>query len=364
MQKSLDEITVLTKGRLKGDGALLISDVAPLEEAREGEITFIAGTFSLKALGGTAASAVIVAESAAKALQSGGLDPEGPALILVKNPHLAFAALIPLFRPPAPPAAGIHPRAEISEGAVLGSGLSIGPFVVVEEGAVIEDDVVLHGSVFIGRKTRVGAGSVIHAGAVVREDCLIGKRVIIHSNAVIGSDGFGYAKDGGRYVKVPQVGRVVLGDDVEIGASVTIDRATLGETLIKRGVKIDNLVQVAHNVTIGEDVVLAAQTGIAGSTSIGAGSQFGGQVGVGGHIKIGPHALIGAKSGISQDLAGSAAFSGIPAMAHGRWLRAQALYAKLPELKKRLQGLEKRLRELEESESRDSTTEGSLKEEK
>ena len=345
MQKSLAEIIALTGGRLLGDGSVLIMDVASLEEAALGEITFIAGKYSQKSLGKTNASAVIVEDSAA--FQGNDAGPQSRALILVDNPHLAFAKVLTLFRPGHTPEPGIHAVAEIAEGVELGKGVSIGPFVAVAEGVVLEDGVTLHASVVIGRNARVGAGSVIHAGAVVMEECIIGKRVIIHSNAVIGSDGFGYAREGSRYVKVPQVGRVRLGDDVEIGASVTIDRATLGETVIKRGAKIDNLVQVAHNVTIGEDVVLAAQTGIAGSTSIGEGSQFGGQVGVGGHITIGPRTLIGAKSGISQNLPGEAVFSGIPAIAHGKWLRAQAIYAKLPELSKKVKDLEKRLAELE-----------------
>ncbi len=343
MEKSLSEIVAITGGRIRGDADLLISDVAPLKEAKSGELTFMAGRPSLKAIEGTGASAVIAKPDAA--LDDARTD--GPALILVENPHLAFAKAISLFRPAPKPSPGVHTGAEIGEGVLLGKGVSIGPFAVVEEGAEIGDEVILHASVVIERHARIGAGSIIHAGAVVRQFCEVGKRVIIHCNAVIGSDGFGYAREGQRYVKIPQMGRVRLGDDVEIGASATIDRATLGETVIKRGTKIDNLVQIAHNVTIGEDVVLAAQTGIAGSTSVGEGSQFGGQVGVGGHIDIGARTLIGAKSGISQNLPGEAAFSGIPAIPHGKWLRAQAIYAKLPELKKKIKELEKRIQELE-----------------
>ncbi len=364
MQKSLSEIIALTGGRLHGDGTLLIRDAASLEEAAEGDIAFCAGTGFLKAIGSTAASAVIVPESAVKVLDARSIDTAAPALVIVDNPYLAFAKILTLFRPAVKPSAGIHARAEISDGAVLGKGVYIGPFVYVEDGAVIDDGVTLHASVVIGKNARIGADSTLYAGVVVREECIIGKRVIIHCNAVIGSDGFGFVKDGERYVKIPQVGRVVLGDDVEIGASVTIDRATLGETVIKRGTKLDNLVQVAHNVTIGEDVVLAAQTGIAGSTSIGESSQFGGQVGVGSHIKIGPHTSIGAKSGISRDLPGGAVYSGIPVMPHGKWLRAQALYSRLPELKKRLEVLEKSLHELEKNNNKNPCAQDPLKEEK
>ncbi len=345
MAKTLAEIHGLTGGRLVGDGTLLIRDVAPLDRAGEGEITFFAGRKpGLKDIEATAASAVIARDT--KELRSACLGQK--ALILVDNPQLAFARVTELLRPSPPPPPGVHPRAEIGRGVSLGDGVSIGPLAVVEDGAEIGAGAVLHASAVVGRGARIGEGSVLHAGAVVREGCVLGKRVIVHSNAVIGSDGFGYARDGARYCKIPQTGIVRVGDDVEIGACAAIDRATLGETVIGRGTKIDNLVQVAHNVTIGEDVVIAAQTGIAGSTSIGSGCQFGGQVGVGGHIRIGDGVQVGAKSGISHDLPGGAPFSGIPAMPHGRWLRAQALYARLPELKKRIDDLERKIRELEE----------------
>jgi UDP-3-O-[3-hydroxymyristoyl] glucosamine N-acyltransferase len=347
MAKSVAEILDLTGGRLVGDGSLPVRDAAPLESATEGEITFIAGRPRLNDIEASAASVIIARDT--EELRSASVKQK--ALILVDNPQLAFARVLELLRPAPAPYPGVHPRAEIGRGVTLGRGVSIGLLSVVEEGAEIGAGAVLHASVVVGRGARIGEGSVIHAGAVVREGCVLGKRVVVHCNAVIGSDGFGYARDGARYYKIPQTGIVRVGDDVEIGACVAIDRATLGETTIGRGTKIDNLVQVAHNVTIGEDVVIAAQTGIAGSTSIGRGCQFGGQVGVGGHIKIGDGVQIGAKSGISHDLPGGAPFSGIPAMPHGRWLRAQAMYARLPELRKRIDELERRLRELEEGES-------------
>ncbi len=347
MAKSVAEILDLTGGRLVGDGSLPVRDAAPIESAAEGEITFVAGRPLLKEIEASGASAIIARDT--EELRSARLEKK--ALILVDNPQLAFARVLEVLRPAPAPYPGVHPRAEIGRGVSLGEGVSIGPLAVVEDGAEIGAGAVLHASVAIGRGARIGEGSVLHPGAVVREGCVLGKRVIVHSNAVIGSDGFGYARDGTRYYKIPQTGIVRVGDDVEIGACAAIDRATLGETTIGRGTKIDNLVQVAHNVTIGEDVVIAAQTGIAGSTSIGSRCQFGGQVGVGGHIRIGDGTLIGAKSGISRDLPGGAPFSGIPAMPHGRWLRAQAVYARLPEMKKRIDELERRLRELEEGES-------------
>ncbi len=343
MEKSVEEIAAIVGGSIVGDRALLIRDAAPIDSAGPGEIAFAAGSRPLGAIRATGATAVIARDT--EELRSVTL--RNKALILVPNPQLAFAKVLELLRPGARPFPGLHPRASIAKGAVLGKDLSIGPYVVVEEGAEIGPGVVLHASVVVGRGARIGEGSVLHAGVVVGERCVLGRRVIVHPNAVIGSDGFGYAREGARYYKIPQTGTVRVGDDVEIGACVTIDRATLGETVIGRGTKIDNLVQVAHNVTIGEDVVIAAQTGIAGSTKIGSNCQFGGQVGVGGHIKIGDGTQIGAKSGISQDLPGGAPFSGIPAMPHAKWLRAQAMYARLPEMKKRVDELERRLRQVE-----------------
>ena len=233
-------------------------------------------------------------------------------------------------------------------GAKIGKGVSIQSFCVVEDGSEIGDGTVLYPGVCIGKGALVGAGCVLYQGVVIREGCRIGDNVIIHCNSVVGSDGFGYARDGAKYVKVPQRGIVILADDVELGACVTVDRATIGETVIGRGTKIDNLVQIAHNVKIGEDTVIVAQAGIAGSTRVGSRAQLGGQVGVAGHITIGDEVGVGAQSGVTGDLPSRGVFSGMPAIPHGEWLRAAVVFPKLPELKKKIAELEKRLAELEE----------------
>lgn len=345
VKKSVKELAGLLGGVFSGDGSQVISGVASLEGALEGDVTFVSDRRGLKLLAATKASAVIVKDSGLFRKAGAGLN-----LILVTNPPLAFAGVIGIFRPPFRPAPGIDSKAAVHPGAVIGEGVSIQAFAVVEDGAQVGDRVVLYPGVYVGRGASIGEDTVIHAGAAVREKCVVGRRVIVHCNAVIGSDGFGYARDGDAYRKIPQTGIVRVSDDVEIGACATIDRATLGETVVGRGTKIDNLVQVAHNVTIGENTVIAAQTGIAGSTTIGSGVQFGGQVGVAGHIKIGDGSLVGAKSGVVHDVPDVSAFSGIPAIEHRRWLKAQNLYAKLPEIKKKIEELEKILNGLEEKE--------------
>lgn len=336
--KSLGELAALAGGTLEGDGSAVITGAASVEEAGPGEITFAAEKKYLGLLSTTRASAAVVPEGAA----AGSLN-----LIIAKNPQLAFAKIVEALRPQELPGPGIHPKAEVHPGAALSKDVSVQAFAVVEDGAAIGERTVIFPGVYIGRGASIGADCVIYPGVSIREGCVLGSRVIVHSNAVIGSDGFGYAKDKGRYVKVPQRGIVRIGDDVEIGASVTIDRATLGETVIGRGTKIDNLVQIAHNVKVGEDSIIVSQAGIAGSTKIGSRVQLGGQVGVAGHITIGDDVGIGAKSGVVQDVPSRSVHSGIPAIPHMDWLRAQNIYAKLPELRKKVAELEKRLAELE-----------------
>jgi UDP-3-O-[3-hydroxymyristoyl] glucosamine N-acyltransferase len=217
----------------------------------------------------------------------------------------------------------------------------------VGEGSEIGDRAVLYPGVYVGESVRVGEETVLYPNVVIMDRCAVGSRVIIHGGTVIGSDGFGFARDGVRYVKIPQVGVVVIEDDVEIGANCCVDRAAMGKTWVKRGVKTDNLVQIGHNVTIGEDTILVAQVGIAGSTEVGNRVALGGQVGVVGHIKIGDGAMIGAQSGVGQEVAPGQVLSGSPAFPHREWLRAQAVFAKLPELKRTVSDLERRVKELE-----------------
>ncbi len=340
--KSLKELAEIAGGRVLGDGGALISGAAPIEDAGPGDITFAAERKYFALLSTTRASAAVVPDGAADG--AGSLN-----LIVVRNPQLAFARIVEVLKPQSLPGPGVHPRAEVHQGARLGADVSIQAFSVIEEGAVIGERTVIFPGVYIGKGAAIGADCIIYPGVSVRDACVLGNRVIVHSNAVIGSDGFGYARDSFKYVKVPQRGIVRIGDDVEIGAAVAIDRATLGETVIGRGTKIDNLVQIAHNVRVGEDSVIAGQAGIAGSTKVGSRVQLGGQVGVSGHITIGDDVGIGAKSGVVQDVPSKSACSGIPAIPHMDWLKAQNIYSKLPELKKRIAELERRLSDIEKS---------------
>lgn len=337
--KRLSELAELVGGEIKGQGSALITGAAPLGEAGPGDVSFVSGKKHAGLLSRTRASAVVVRDA--------GEAPDGLNLILAGNPELAFARILGVLRPQAVPAPGVHPRAEVHPGAKLGSSVSAQAFSVVEDGARVGDRTVLFPGVYVGKGAEIGPDCVIYPGVAIREGCKIGARVIIHCNSVVGSDGFGYARDKARYVKMPQTGIVRIGDDVEIGACVAIDRATMGETVIGRGTKIDNLVQVAHNVRVGEDTIIVAQAGIAGSSRVGSRVQIGGQSGVNGHISIGDDTGIGARSGVAQDVPPRSVYTGYPAIPHTEWLRAQNLYSRLPELRKKISELEKRIAGLE-----------------
>ena len=337
---TLQELAGLVGGKVEGDGAIEVTGIASLENAGEGEITFVAERKHASRLEKTRASAVI-------------LPPSLPSVpipaIRTPNPYLAYAKAQSFFqeRPYVP--RGVDPRAFVGSRVKIGHDVSIYPFVYVGEGSEIGHRVVLHPGVYLGDSVRVGEGSVLYPNVAVMDRCIVGSRVVIHAGTVIGSDGFGFARDGASYVRIPQVGIVVIEDDVEIGANCCVDRAAMGKTWIKHGVKTDNLVQVGHNVTIGEDTILVAQVGIAGSTEIGNRVALGGQVGVVGHIKIGDGAMIGAQSGVAQDVAPGQILSGSPVFPHREWLKAQAVLPKLPEMKRSLGELEKRVKELEEA---------------
>lgn len=340
IKKTLGELAKLVGGDVAGDRSVIIAGVAAIDIAEEGDITFIANPKYIAQIQTTRASAIIISPDIKC--------PEGKNALYAKNPYLAFAKVLELFYSPAKPYNGIHPDACIHQTAVIGESVSIYPNVFVDEGAKIGNRVVLYPGVYIGNNAEVGDDTVLYSNVSVREGCLIGKRVIIHCNSVIGSDGFGYAKDGTKYHKIPQKGIVRIEDNVEIGACVTIDRATLGETIVRSGAKIDNLVQIAHNVTIGEDSIIVAQVGIAGSAKIGKRVTLAGQVGVNGHIEIGDDVMIGAQSGVTSDVNSQQIYSGMPAIPHKEWLKAQTIFAKLPEMRKTLMELEKRVRGLED----------------
>ncbi|MGB9699044.1 MAG: UDP-3-O-(3-hydroxymyristoyl)glucosamine N-acyltransferase [Thermodesulfobacteriota bacterium] len=336
---TLGELATLVGGSLDGDPDMEIFGIASLEEAHEGEISFLAEMKNISRLEKTLASAIIAPCQ---------LPPFPKPVIRTPNPYLAFVKVQAFFsyQPYSP--LGIDSRACIGRGAEIGKDVSIYPYVYIGEESKIGDRVVLYPGVYIGPKVQVGEDSILYPNVVVMERCLIGRRVIIHAGTIIGSDGFGFIQEGNRHLKIPQVGIVQVDDDVEIGANCTIDRATMGKTWIKRGVKTDNLVHVAHNVVVGEDTLLVAQVGIAGSTKIGNRVALGGQVGVVGHINIGDDVKVGAQSGVAQDVPAGQIVSGTPAIPHRDWLRAQAIFSKLPEMKRTLSALEKRIVDLEE----------------
>ncbi len=350
----LSELAELVEGILHGNGDLLIKGVAGLREAQKGEISFLANPKYLPELTRTMASAVLMAK---------GVTPPSFSLacIEVENPYYAFSQVVRLFHGSPYQPTGISPHAVLGEGVQIGRDPSIGPFVTLSKGVRLGDRVTLHGGSFIGEEAEIGDDCLIYPNVTIRERVIIGKRVIIHSGSVVGSDGFGYAEHHGRHHKILQVGTVVIEDDVELGANVTVDRAALGKTIVGRGTKVDNLVQIAHNVVVGQDCLLVAQVGISGSTELGDHVTLAGQVGVVGHIRIGDHVIIGAQSGVSKDVLPRRMMSGSPVMDHRDWLKAQAAFSNLPEMRRRILQLERRLAELEktgEKERGDMSTKG------
>jgi len=335
---TLAEIADFLEGRLIGAGDTVISGIRPIEEAQAGDITFIANIKYKKYLQTTKAAAVI----APPQTEIAGLN-----LILVPDPYTAFGRLLNLFYPLVHPQKGISPAAYIEDGADVSPEANIFPHAFISKGAKIAKGVVVYPGAYIGRDVVIGEDSVIYANVSVYHSCIIGKRVILHSGVVIGADGLGFAGTGKENRKIPQVGIVQIDDDVEIGANSTVDRATLGKTWIGRNVKIDNLVQIAHNVVIGENSVLAAMVGISGSTKLGKGVIVGGQTGMVGHINIGDHVMIAADSKIHKDIEPGKIVGGKPQMPYKEWLKVEACRAKLPQMKATLENLAKKIEELE-----------------
>ena len=327
--------------RLDGDGSLDIVRVAGVEEAGPGDITFLANPRYVQAVQRTRASAIILAEDA---------DAAPCAMLRSPQPYGSFAEALRVFGRDERPDPGIHPSAVIASDAAIGDGVAIGPLVVVERGARLGDRVAIHAHAVVGAGATIGDDTVLHPRVSIRGGSVIGSRVIVQDGAVIGSDGFGFVTDeAGVHHKIPQQSRVVIEDDVEIGANTTIDRPAVGETRIRRGTKIDNLVQVAHGVTVGEHTILAAQVGIAGSSRIGSHVVLAGQVGVAGHLEVGDKARATAQTGIPNDIDAGAFVSGYPAIDNRDWLKASAVFRKLPELKRRVRELAARLATLERS---------------
>ncbi len=330
---TLKHLSGIVGGRIIGDPDLVITGVSGIREAKEGDITFIANPKYLPELKTTRASAIITSKEIESDITQ----------LLVDHPYYVFARIMNHLYRKVPSPKGVSSNAFICEGVRLGKDISIYPFVYIGEDAEIGDNTIIYPGCYIGERAKIGGQTMIYPNVTIREDVSIGKSVIIHSGSVIGSDGFGYATHEGRHYKILQIGTVMIEDDVEIGANVTVDRAAMGKTIIKRGTKIDNLVQVAHNVVIGEDCLLAAQAGIAGSAELGDHVTLAGQVGVVGHIKIGDNVMVGAQSGISKGIKPDQIVSGSPAIPHKEWLKAQSAFPGLPEMRRRIRELEEKV---------------------
>ena len=324
---------------LKGDGAIVITGVAGMEQAGPSELTFLANPKYAPKVKHCRAAAILI---------SNPLSETTPASLVSANPYHDFARALALFYQPPRPPAGIHPLASIASTARIGEGASVGPFAVIGEHVTIGRNAVLHPHVVIYEGAQIGDDFYAHSQAVVREFCRIGHRVILQNGVVIGGDGYGFAKTAeGTHFKIAQSGVTVIEDDVEIQTLTSIDRATVGETRVKRGAKIDSLVQVGHASVVGEDNIICAQTGLAGSSILGKGVLLAGQVGISGHLTIHDHAIVYAQSGIGGDVKEGAVVSGSPAFDSRDWLRAITAFPKLPDLVKTVRQLEKRLAQLE-----------------
>lgn len=338
MEKTLAELAHLVGGECLGPPDLCVRGIAALDQAGPEEITFITSSRYGRRAAESRAGAFVVS-------------PEWRhlprPLIVTPNPYLAYARVAAVFAPPPERWPGISNRAHLGNRLTLGQEVSIAPLVWVGDQVTLGDRVTLMPGTVIGNRVSIGADSLIYPNVTILDGCSLGQRVIVHSGTVIGSDGFGFAPDGDEYVKIPQLGTVVIEDDVEIGANCTVDRGALGETRIGRGVKIDNLVQIAHNVVIGENSILVAQVGISGSTRIGRNAVLAGQVGLVGHIEIGDHVRVGAQSGVTHSIPSGQTVTGSPARPHNEFLRIMGVFAKLPALHKTTRELEKRVKTLE-----------------
>jgi UDP-3-O-[3-hydroxymyristoyl] glucosamine N-acyltransferase len=342
---TLKEIAQLLGGDLVGDPTLTIFGPAKIEDGRPNTITFLANPKYSSHIYTTNSSAVIVDHS---------FVPEKEvkaALIKVNDVYLALATLMNKFDQNKEFDSVISPNCQVSSTVTMGSKVSIGAFTILADNSSIQDNSQIGAQVFIGKNVQIGMNCKIYPGVKIYSDAVIGNNVIIHANTVIGSDGFGFAKnEAGQYVKIPQIGRVIIEDDVEVGANTVIDRGSMGDTIIKKGVKLDNLIQIAHNVKIEENTAIAAQTGVAGSTTIGKSCLIGGQVGIAGHIHIGDGTIVQAKSGLNSSTQPNEKLYGYPALAYSQYLKSYAYFKKLPEMADELRQLKIELQKLKSNE--------------
>ena len=348
-----DIATALNAILENGDPETEISGVAGIEEGKAGQITFVANPKYAAAARTTSASAVIVSED---------FPAISAAMLRSKNPYLAFARAIDLFYESPKYPSGIHPSAVIAPTAKIGANAHIGAYVVIDEGVVLGDNAVVLPHVVIYRGAKIGNGFIAHAHAIVREDCTLGDNVVLQNGAIVGADGFGFARDGDHWEKITQSGPAVLESDVEVQANACIDRASVGETRVSRGAKIDNLAQVGHGSAVGEHTLICAQVGLAGSTVVGKNVIIAGQAGVAGHCNVGDNVVITAQSGTHGDIPAGSMVSGSPAFEHTKWLRAVNAFMRLPEIAKAVRGLApKKSRETSSREEDPATSESTLR---
>ncbi|MDD5455144.1 MAG: UDP-3-O-(3-hydroxymyristoyl)glucosamine N-acyltransferase [Candidatus Ratteibacteria bacterium] len=338
MRKTLKELTEIIGGEIVGDPLVLIKGVAPLEEAKEGDITFFANSKLSRFLHKTKASAVIV---------DAKTPGNGKPLIRIENPYAAFSKIMELWVQNKTYALGIHPTAVLGEQVRLGENVSIGAYAVIEDHVEIGDGTIIQPHTYIGESSKIGKNCHVYPQVTIAEKVEITDNVVIHSGTVIGSEGFGFIGENGTYRKIPQIGKVIIGSNVQIGANVTIDRATFGKTWIKDGTKIDNLVQIAHNVEIGKNCIIVGQVGICGSVKIGDGVILAGQVGIVDHLSIGDGAKVAAKSVVTKSVPAGKFVSGYPARDHNEEKRIKASIARLPLFLKKVQEISKKLEKYE-----------------
>lgn len=344
---TLGEIAELLEGRVEGgDPAVAITAIEPIQDAKPGSITFISNRKYVKLIATTQASAVLVSADVAQLPRA-----EGLALVILDDPYMGFAKLMQHWTARPRVVSGVSERAFVHPSATLGADVNVEPFAYVGEGASLGDRATVSAGAYVGRGAKIGADSILGPNAVLHHECVVGDHCHIYAGAVVGSDGFGFAPDyvQGLHVKIPQVGNAVIADHVELGANVTIDRGAMGSTRIGRGSKIDNLVQVGHSASVGMGCFIVSQAGISGTSKVGNAVTIAGQAGIAGHVSVGDGAQIGAKAGVHSDIPAGARVLGSPAIDGAAAKRSMAIFAKLPDLRKRLRALEKRLAELEKA---------------